>query len=313
LSKRKNRQKIEYAKKCPECGSNNLIRDYQRGEVVCRECGLVVQEDLIDQGPEWRAFDSEQRQKRARTGASMKYTLYDKGLSTSIGWKNRDAYGRAIPTKNRSKIYRLRKWQRRTKVSNAGEQNLARAFAELSRISSQMSLPRVTRERAGVIYRKAAKKNLIRGRHLEVVVAAVVYTACRLSGAPRTLDELSNVSQSSRKEIGGAYRYIVQKLGLAMKPTSPIDYVSRFCSELKLSQDVRKKAIELLKRAIENELNSGRGPAGMAAAAIYMSSVLNECGKTQSEIADVAGVTEVTIRNRYKEIAENLNIDIINS
>ena len=312
MSKKKNRQKIEYAKKCPECGSNNLIRDYQRGEVVCKECGLVVQENLIDQGPEWRAFDSEQRQKRARTGAPMKYTLHDKGLSTLIGWKNRDIYGKAIPTKNRAQIYRLRKWQRRTRVSNAGEQSLAQAFAELGRISSQMSLPRVTREQAGVLYRKAAKKNLIRGRSVEVIVVAVVYAACRLSGAPRTLDELSSVSQISRKEIGRAYRYIARELELTMKPTSPIDYVSRFCSELKLSQDVRKKAIELLKKAIENELTSGRGPVGMAAAAIYMSTVLNECRKTQREIAEVAGVTEVTIRNRYKEIAENLNIDIIN-
>jgi transcription initiation factor TFIIB len=311
LPKKRKKEKIEYTKKCPECGSNNLIRDYQRGEVVCEECGLVVQENLIDHGPEWRAFDSEQRQKRARTGAPMKYTLHDKGLSTAISWKNRDAYGRSIPTKNRAQLYRLRKWQRRTMISNASERSLALAFAELSRISSRMNLPRNIREQAGMLYRKAAKKNLIRGRSVEVVVIATVYAACRLSGMPRTLGELSDMSsQVSRREIGRTYRFIVRELGLKMIPTSPINYVPRFCSELKLSRDVKQKTVEILKEAIKNELTSGRGPTGVAAAAIYMASIL--CGerKTQREIADVAGVTEVTIRNRYKELAGKLDIDI---
>jgi len=311
LPKKRKKEKIEYTKKCPECGSNNLIRDYQRGEVVCEECGLVVQENLIDHGPEWRAFDSEQRQKRARTGAPMKYTLHDKGLSTAISWKNRDAYGRSIPTKNRAQLYRLRKWQRRTMISNASERSLALAFAELSRISSRMNLPRNIREQAGMLYRKAAKKNLIRGRSVEVVVIATVYAACRLSGMPRTLGELSDMSsQVSRREIGRTYRFIVRELGLKMIPTSPINYVPRFCSELKLSRDVKQKTVEILKEAIKNELTSGRGPTGVAAAAIYMASIL--CGerRTQREIADVAGVTEVTIRNRYKELAGKLDIDI---
>lgn len=174
-----------------------------------------------------------------------------------------------------------------------------------------MNLPRNIREQAGMLYRKAAKKNLIRGRSVEVVVIATVYAACRLSGMPRTLGELSDMSsQVSRREIGRAYRFIVRELGLKMIPTSPINYVSRFCSKLKLSRDVKQKTVEILKEAIKNELTSGRGPTGVAAAAIYMASIL--CGerKTQREVADVAGVTEVTIRNRYKELAGKLDIDI---
>lgn len=307
---KKNRQKIEYVKKCPECGSSKLNRDFRHGELVCEDCGLVVQENLIDRGPEWRAFDSEQKRKRARTGPPIKYTLHDKGLSTAISWKNRDAYGRSIPTKNRPQIFRLRKWQRRTRISSTSERSLAIGFAELSRISSAMGLPRSVREQAGMLYRKAAKKNLIRGRSANAVVTAAIYAACRLNNMPRTLDEFSKKSQSSRKEIGRTYRFISRELELKMIPTSPMDYVSRFCSELKLSQDVRAKTIEILKDGADKELTSGRGPTGIAAAVIYIATVL--CGerKTQREIADVAGVTEVTIRNRYKEIAEKLGIDI---
>lgn len=308
---KKNKEKIEYIKQCPECESKNLKRDNKRGELVCQDCGLVIDEDLIDQGPEWRAFDHEQKQKRKRTGPPVNYSLHDKGLSTTISWKNRDYYGRTIPTKIRGQVYRLRKWQRRTRISDATERSLSIAFSELSKISSIMNLPRTIREQAGMIYRKAAKKNLIRGRSVESVVVASVYAACRLSGTPRTLDELSEKSQIKRKEIGRTYRFIARELGLRLMPTSPQDYISRFCSELKLSGDVQSKAIEILKDAADKELTSGRGPTGVAAASIYIASIL--CGerRTQREVADVAGVTEVTIRNRYKELAERLDIDII--
>ena len=116
---KKEKQKIEEIDQCPECGSTHLSKDYSRAELVCRNCGFVLDENMIDQGPEWRAFDSEQREKRARTGAPMTYTIHDKGLSTTIGWKNRDSYGKLIPTRNRAQIYRLRKWARRIRISDA--------------------------------------------------------------------------------------------------------------------------------------------------------------------------------------------------
>ncbi len=307
---KKNRQKIEYVKKCPECNSKNLKKDYYKAEIVCGDCGLVVQENLIDQGPEWRAFDNEQKQKRARTGPPIKYTLHDKGLSTTFSWKNIDAYGRPVPTKNRAQIYRLRKWQRRTQIANASERSLAIGFAELSRISSAMSLTRSIREQAGMLYRKAAKKNLIRGRSAKTVVTAAIYVACRLNNMPRTLEEISAASGVERKEIGRTYRFISRELGLKIVPTSPMDYVPRFCSKLKLSQDVKTKTIEILKEGADKELLSGRGPTGVAAAVIYIATVLCNERKTQKKIAAVAGVTEVTIRNRYKEIVDKLDISL---
>ena len=164
---KKNKQQIEEIIRCPECGSGHLSKDYSRAELVCSSCGLVVDEDIIDHGPEWRAFDNEQREKRSRTGSPMTYTIHDKGLGTTIGWTNRDAYGKSIPTKNRAQLYRLRKWQRRVRISDATERNLALALSGIDRLASGMGLPRTVRETAAVIYRKAALKNLVRGRSIQ--------------------------------------------------------------------------------------------------------------------------------------------------
>jgi len=308
---RKEKEKIDEIVQCPECGSRHLSKDYSRAELVCEDCGLVIDQDLIDHGPEWRAFDSDQREKRARTGAPMTYTIHDKGLSTMIGWANRDAYGKSIPTRNRAQLFRLRKWQARTRISDGTERNLALALSNLDRMASGMELPRTVRETAAMIYRKAASKNLVRGRSIEGVTAASLYAACRRCHVPRTLDEISIIARMSRKEIGRNYRYVARELGLKLIPTSPEDYISRFCSELKLSADVQAKTLEILKEAADKELTSGRGPTGIAAASLYIASVL--CGerRTQREIAETAGVTEVTIRNRYKELAEKLDINVI--
>jgi transcription initiation factor TFIIB len=310
LTKTKAEYKIEYTTKCPECNSSNIVKDNQRAEIVCSNCGLVIREEIADHGPEWRAFNKEQSDKKARTGPPTKYTLHDKGLSTNISWINRDAYGKKIPRKQRGQLYRLRKWQRRTILGNASERNLSEAFSELNKLSSQMNLPRSIREQAGMIYRKAAKKNLIRGRKIEDVVVAVVYASCRIIGTPRTLDELSNISGVSRKNIGRAFRFIARELKLKMNVQTPLTFIARFCSELKLSQDVKEKSKEIISLSIEKELTSGRGPVGIAAASIYMACNICDELRTQKEIAEVAGVTEVTIRNRYKEIEKKLGIYI---
>jgi transcription initiation factor TFIIB len=307
----RNKQEIVETIKCPKCSSKHLTRDYSRAELVCEKCGLVIDTELIDYGPEWRAFDSEQRVKKMRTGSPMTYTIHDKGLSTSIGWQNRDAYGKSIPTRNRAQIYRLRKWQTRTRISDGMERNLAIALSALDRMSSSLSLPRNVRETAAMIYRKAVRKKLIRGRSIEGVVAAVLYAACRQCNVPRTLEEISRTAHIKKKEIGRNHRNVSRKLELKLLPTSPQDYVSRFCSRLKLSNNVQNRTMDILKEATRNELMSGRGPTGMAAASLYIASVL--CGerRTQREVAEIAGVTEVTIRNRYKELANKLDIDIV--
>ncbi|ENN95712.1 transcription initiation factor IIB [Methanocaldococcus villosus KIN24-T80] len=310
LEKKEKKDEQEEEIVCPICGSKEVIKDYVKAEIVCSKCGCVIKDNLFDVGPEWRAFDHEQKIKRCRVGAPITLTIHDKGLSTVIDWRNKDSYGKDISANKRAQLYRLRKWQRRIRVSDASERNLTFALSELDRIASKLGLPRHVREHAAKIYRNAVEKGLIRGRSIEGVVAAAVYAACRKCKIPRTLDEIAEVSRVDRKEIGRTYRFLARELGIKLTPTNPIDYVPRFASELGLPGEVESKAIQILKKAAEKGLTSGRGPTGVAAAAIYIASVLLGCRKTQREVAEVAGVTEVTIRNRYKELTEHLDIDV---
>lgn len=295
---------------CPECGSVITVCDPHRGEIICSTCGLVITDKIIDKGPEWRAFDSDQREKRTRVGAPMTYTIHDRGLSTIIDWKNKDYAGHEIPAKLRSQIYRLRRWQSRIRVSDATERNLTFALSELDRMASVLSLPKNLRETAAKIYRRAVKSHLIRGRSIEGVAAASLYAACRKTKIPRTLNEIAETARVDKKEIGRSYRFIVSKLNLNNHPTKPIDYIARFVSELKLSSKVQKRAMDIVKVAEKRGLTSGRGPTGVAAAAIYVASIMFKERRTQRDIARVSQVTEVTVRNRFKELITKLKIDI---
>ncbi len=292
---------------CPECGSTEIIVDERHGETICAKCGLVIDERLVDTGQEWRAFDHDQRMKRERVGASLTYMRHDKGLSTLIGRSGYADLYKFEPEK-RKQIIKLRKWHKQ--ILSATERNLRFALSELDRIASYLDLPRNIREEAAMIYRKAVEKGLVRGRSMESVVAAAIYAACRQHDAPRTLDEIAEASGIKKREIGRTYRFLAKELGLKLLPTSPIDYVPRFASALGLSGEVQAKAIQILKEAMEKELTAGRGPTGVAAAAIYIAATL--CGerRTQREIAEVTRVTEVTIRNRYKELIEKLGLEI---
>jgi transcription initiation factor TFIIB len=174
-----------------------------------------------------------------------------------------------------------------------------------------LGVPRSVREDAALIYRKAAKENIVRGRSIIGMVAASLYTACRRAGIPRTLDEMSEVSQVTQKQIGKNYRFLARKLNIKLKPTSPADYVPRFASNLGLSGNVQAKAIEIVNSSSEHGLIVGREPTGIAAATLYIASIVLGEKRTQKEIAEIAGVTEVTIRNRYKELTNNLDLTVI--
>ena len=294
---------------CPECKSKNLIKDHERGEVICKDCGLIVAEEL-DMGPEWRAFDTEQRSKRARTGAPSKYMRPNKGLVTEIDQYNRDIRGVKISSRKQAQLYRMRKWHKRASVASSLERNLSIALSELDRIASYLGLPESMREAAALLYRKCVERGLIRGRLIEAVVAGVLYAICREYGVPRTLDEIAALSSIEKKEIGRAYRLIARELSLRIPLTDPANYIPRLCSSLKLSGKVQERAIEMTKAAMAKSLISGRGPSGVAAASVYISASLLGERRTQKEVADVAGVTEVTIRNRYRELKRALNLKV---
>lgn len=295
---------------CPECGSDRLVRDYEVGEIVCMNCGVVVATKLADRGPEWRAFDDEQRSKRTRVGAPMTYTIHDKGLSTMIDWHDRDIYGKRLSPGQKAQVYRLRKWQRRIRVSDATERNIAFALSEISKISNALSLPKNIVETASVIYRKAVKERLIRGRSIQGVTAASIYVACRKCGLPRTLEEIAQASNLNKKEVGRSYRFLIKELNYFIPPLKPSQCITKFSNQLTMPGKVEEIAHKILSTAKDLKLTSGRGPTGIAAAASYIASVLTGERKTQREIAEIAQVTEVTIRNRYKELVERLAFEI---
>ena len=304
-TKRKTATRSKHGRVCPMCGGTKFIEDPTRGEVYCANCGYVIKEDIIDTGQEWRAFDSEQMSRRARAGAPLTFTKHDKGLTTEIGKGLGELY--KVPAKKRAQYYRLTKWHKR--LIKSKDRNLSFALSELQRIISFLNLSHSVHERIAKYYEEAVNKGLVRGRSIESVVAALTYAVSREFGSPRTLDEIAEASGIEKREIGRTYRYIARELGIRILPADPVTFVPRFASMLGLSDRVQAKAVEVLKKAKKHDVTSGKGPTGVAAAAIYIACVLVGEKRTQREVADICGITEVTIRNRYKELVEKLGIE----
>ncbi|MFC7187029.1 transcription initiation factor IIB [Halorubrum yunnanense] len=289
--------------RCPEC-SGQLASDTEHGETVCVDCGLVVEEDEIDRGPEWRAFDSKEKDNKSRVGAPTTNMMHDKGLSTNIGWQDKDAYGKSLSSRQREKMQRLRTWNERFRTRDSKERNLKQALGEVDRMASALGLPDNVRETASVIYRRALDEDLLPGRSIEGVSTSSLYAAARQAGTPRSLDEIAAVSRVEKDEIARTYRYVVRELKLEIQPADPESYVPRFASDLGLSDEAERRARSLLGTAKSQGIHSGKSPVGLAAAAVYAASLLVNEKVTQSEVSDVANISEVTIRNRYHELLE---------
>ncbi len=289
---------------CPEC-DGRLASDSGHGETVCEGCGLVVAEDSIDRGPEWRAFDATEHEEKARVGAPTTQTRHDKGLSTQIGWQNKDANGRSLSARKREQMGRLRTWHERCRTRSATERNLKQAFSEINRMASALGLPQSVRETASVIYRRAVDEGLLIGRSIEGVATATVYAAARQEEIPRTLDEVTTVARVEYDRIARAYRTVAAELGLAIEPADPTAYLPRFTSELECSQAVHRQAHDLLESVVGTAYTSGKNPIGLAAAALYASACLTGERITQQAIGNVAGVTEMTIRTHYRDFLDN--------
>ena len=303
-------QIIENTTKCKECGSRNLTTDETRGEVSCEDCSLVIEENKIDPGAEWRVFSPQQGDALARTGAPSSHLIHDKGLSTDIDWQNKDFSGRAISSKNRLQYHRMRKWQKRARTANTYDRNLSTALPEIARIGSKLGMTKGVQQEVAAVYRKALEKGLTRGRSIDALVAASLYLVCNMNKLGRTLDEVADASRVGRKELTRSYKIIKKELGIRIKVNHPNDFVQGFCSKLGLPPETIRKTNEILEEAERKELIDGKSPTGVAAAAIYIASHLTDRVRTQREVADVSSVTEVTIRNRYKELAKALSLEI---
>ena len=296
-------RRTDEKERCPECGGR-LVSDTEHAETVCDDCGLVVEEDEIDRGPEWRAFDAAEKDQKSRVGAPTTKMMHDQGLSTNIGWQNKDAYGRALSSRQRQKMQRLRTWNERFRTRDSKERNLKQALGEIDRMASALGLPENVRETSSVIYRRALEEELLPGRSIEGVATSALYAAARQAGTPRSLDEIAAVSRVEKDEIARTYRYVVRELSLEVEPADPVSYVPRFASELELSDETERRARQLLETAKEAGVHSGKSPVGLAAAAVYAAALLTNEKVTQNEVSDVANISEVTIRNRYHELLE---------
>ena len=289
--------------RCPECGAQG-VTDEKRGETVCQECGVVFEEGHVDRGPEWRSFDASEKAEKSRVGSPTTELLHDKGLSSVIDWQNRDANGQTLSARKREKMSRLRTWDERFRAQSAQDRNLKQALGEIDRMASALGVPKNARKTASVIYRRALEAELIPGRSIEAMATASLYAGARQADVPRTLDELETVSRVERKEFARAYRYVARELELAMEPTDPTQYVPRLSSDLELPEETEQRAAELLEAGKAEAVHSGKNPVGLAAAAIYAAGRLTNTDVTQHEVADVADVSAVTIRDRYTELLD---------
>ncbi|MGC9107345.1 MAG: transcription initiation factor IIB, partial [Infirmifilum sp.] len=263
----------------------------------------------IDRGAEWRAFTPEERERRSRVGAPISRFGIE-SLVTDIDWAGRDAAGREISLRKKIEMLRLRKWQVRARAQSSMERNLAQAVVELERLGAQLGLPKSVLDRAIEIYRRALDSNLVRGRSIESVMAAAVYAACREMRLPRTLDEIAIYTRAGRKDVARCYRLLLREAAIKVPLPNASDFVPRIGSLLRLSGSTIKRAMEIIEQARSAGLTAGKDPAGLAAAAIYIAAIQNGEMRTQKEVARAAKVTEVTVRNRYKELVKKLGIKL---
>lgn len=287
-------------KRCAECGSMNMQHQPEKGEVICRDCGLVIEDKMIDFDKEWRDINDESAQKRRRTGAPITYTQADRGLGTQIGTYDE------LRKMGDSKFFRLKRWQQRTMTGL--ERNLRQALSEIHQLTSSLGLGKQVEEETARIYTLAAQKGLAKGRQIEELVVAACYIACRNFDVPKHIKEIAEKSGVDRKVLHRNYKHLIRNLNLRVTQSDPTDFVFKFASQLRLSAETQTLAIEIIEKAKAKAITSGKSPVGIVGGAIYIASLINKEKRTQSQIAKEIGATEVTVRNRYKDLMENLDL-----
>jgi len=289
-------QQIASKQRCPRCGKNTIITDMEIGELICRRCGYVVSERLENPGPERRSFPDD-RINRERTGAGTSLAIHDQGLSTVISPTNRDSTGKPLSNSMKMTLKRLRIWDNRSQNERM-DRNFRQAFGELYRLKDKLAISDAVIEKAAYIYRKALEKKLVRGRSIPAMIGAALFAACRDTETPRTLNDITAVINIKRKDLTRCYRVLVKELGLKMPVVDSVQCIARIASKAGLSEKTKRYAVKILKKAKQNEISAGKDPMGLAASALYISNTRMGMKCSQKIIAQAAGITEVTVRNR---------------
>ncbi|MCV0392724.1 MAG: transcription initiation factor IIB [Nitrosopumilus sp.] len=285
---------------CQRCGKNSVVTDVESHEIFCSNCGMVIEERVNDRRAE-RTFANSPTNK-SHTGGKISLAKHDRGLRTMINPFDKDSAGNLLSTPMKSSMKRLRKWDSRSSIKRHDESNLQFALSEMLKVKEKLSLPNAVIEKASYVYRKALEKKLIRGRSISAIAAASLYAACRESETPRTIREVATSMGIKLKEITASYRLIFKELELKVPVVDSVLCISKIASNAEISEKTKRFAINILKKAKKQNLLAGKHPMGVAASALYLASINLEENRTQKEIADAAGITEVTVRNRCKTL-----------
>jgi len=295
---------------CPEC-DGKVINNPQKGETHCEDCGIVIEENEIDHGPEWRQFNEDQTDNKRRVGSPSTESLHDKGLSTNISWKDKDSRGNNLSAEQKHKFKRLRKRNKQSKTDSGKDKILRQGLTEINRMSSSLGFPNSTTETASMIFRQAQKKDVLDGRCMEGVATACLYIAAQKEQIPRSLTEFEQVSRVNRKRIARSKTKTLNYLGLEVKPTHPKEYIPRFGSKVDASQDQITEAIRLSEIVIENGIGAGKSPTTLAGAAIYAAGLKQGEEILQKTIDEKCPTTGTSLRKNYKLfLAHDPELDI---
>jgi len=299
---------ITNKEKCQRCGNSTIISDTETGETICKKCGFVISERLETTEPEWRSFVGDGKPNKSRTGDGTSLRRHDMGLSTIINPANKDAAGKPLTYNMKSTLKRLRISNNRIQFNQSTDRNFREAFSDLDRMKDKLGISNAIVEKSAYIYRKAIENGLVRGRSIAALMGATLYAACRDSETPRTLRDIAENTNIKRKEIARCYRLLVKELNLKMPVVDSVQCISRIASKLEISEKTKRYAVEILRKAKQNDYVAGKNPMSLAGTALYLSCVKMKEDRSQKEIAQAANITEVTIRNRSKGIKNFLKV-----
>lgn len=293
---------------CLVCNKNNeTVADPDSGELICGNCGTVLLENIVESGPEWRL--SGEGKDRSRTGMPTSLSRHDMGLATIIGKTNRDASGRGLDASVKSTMERLRTWDLRIQTYSPSDRNLRQAFSILERVKDKLGLSEPVIEKTAYIYRKAQERGLVRGRTITSVLSAAIYIACREMGIARTLNDIALLTNLHRKELARTFRLLILELDLMVPVVDPMKCIAKVANKTKLSERTKRQAMDIMTSVTKRGISAGKDPMGLAGTVLYMSSRNSGETITQMDIANAAGVTEVTIRNRFRDLKSKIDLN----
>jgi transcription initiation factor TFIIB len=295
---------------CSLCSNQDqMVTDPESGEIICSNCGQVISEKALETQAEWRAFTTDEVNDRSRTGMPTSLARHDKGLATIIGRANKDASGQVLDAAMRTTMERLRTWDFRTQAYTPTDRNLRQAFEHLDMLKDKLGLSDAIIEKTAYVYRKAQVNGMVRGRTINSVLAASLYITCREMRISRTLKDIAAISNIKRKELARMYRLMFFKLDVKIPIVDPLKCVVKISNKINLSEKTKRKAISIMNDVTKKEISAGKDPMGIAATVLYLSCLKTGEHRSQIDIANAAGVTEVTVRNRFKDLKRQFDLN----